>query len=112
MVSRFQFARPAVVFSFLDQIILTPPVEAERADTLPDVMVLSSSVRKVDARSCLRSLKAFFASLEAFSSFLVGLFLGEPRSIFSGDDGGFRGEYSSFHSLMTSCSQKASMLCL
>lgn len=33
ITSLFQFARPAVEFSLLDQIILTPPVEADRALT-------------------------------------------------------------------------------
>lgn len=87
MVSLFQFARPAVVFSFLDQIILTPPVEADRAEILPDVMVLSSSVRKVDATLCFRREKAFLASLATRSSCLVGLFLGEPRRVLSEDLG-------------------------
>ena len=36
MISRFQLARPAVELSFLDQIILTPPVAAVRDPISPD----------------------------------------------------------------------------
>lgn len=69
IVSRFQFARPAVVFSFLDHRILTPPVEAERAEIWPLVILVSSSTRNEAANSCFRASKAFLAALAS----LVGL---------------------------------------
>ena len=106
IVSRFQFARPAVVESFLLQIILTPPVGAEREEILLAVMVVSSSWRKDSASSCLRAVKTFLASLARRSNF-VGLFLGEivvfvVKSDLSDELGVFLGENSSFQSLITS----------
>src|SRR6187402_2025533 len=78
MVSRFQFARPAVVFSFLLQIIFTPPVEAANLEISPLVILASSSERKDSARECLDCEKAFLAS-RATRSGLTGLFLGDVR---------------------------------
>ncbi len=117
-VSRFQFALPAVVFSFFDQMILIPPVEAARVETWLFVTAVSSSLRNESARVCFISEKAFLASFAALSSCLVGLFLGEKRMPEVESEGRslgraagvLRGEYSSFHSLITSCCQKASML--
>lgn len=122
IVSRFQFARPAVVLSFLDQMIFMPPVEAASKETWLFVMVASSSARKEVARACFFSEKAFFASFTKRPC-LTRLFLvGEKRrtpsetslsssgSNFDLGFGVFLGEYSSFQSLMTSCSQKLSML--
>lgn len=63
MVSRRQFARPAVVVSFLDQIIWTPPVEAESWAIWPDVILESISARKSDAMVCLAVENAFLKSL-------------------------------------------------
>src|ERR1700710_899478 len=115
-VSRFQFARPAVVESFLLQIIFTPPVEAERLEISPLVIVESSSWRKDSASSCLRCVKAFLASFARRSCF-VGLFFGDSESEvflvnrgFGGCFGVFRGENSSFQSFITSWDQKLSIL--
>ena len=46
VVSRRQFARPAVELRVLLQMSWTPPVEALREAMLPDVIFWSSSVRK------------------------------------------------------------------
>lgn len=43
IVSRFQFARPAVVFSLLVQSMRIPPVAAESSEILPSVICVSSS---------------------------------------------------------------------
>ena len=118
IVSRFQFARPAVVFSFLLQISFTPPVEAASLEIWPVVITVSSSIRKLSANRCLRSANSFFAFL-AIRSCFTGLFFGEKRSPseivlffenedFGGGLGVLRGEYSSFQSLTTSWLQKSS----
>lgn len=62
-----QFARPAVVLSVLDQTSLIPPVAAERAVMRPEQRVVSSSVRKAAAISCLRSENAFRAARMALT---------------------------------------------
>lgn len=117
MVSRFQFARPAVVLSFLLQSILTPPVEAASSAIFPSVIFSSSSLRKDSVRSCLVWEKVFLASLVRRSGFM-GDFRGEKRTFPSTSVRGlrvglgvFRGEYSSFQSLTTSWDQNASELC-
>lgn len=115
MVSRFQFARPAVVLSFLLQMIFTPPVEAESLAISPLVILVSSSARKDSASACFDCENAFLASF-AIRSCFTGLFLGDPSgTVFSAKDLGlgnrvFWGEYSSFQSLTTSCCQKPSIL--
>lgn len=75
MVSRFQFARPAVVMSFLDQMIWTPPVEAESSAMRPDVILVSSSRRKSEAMVCLEIEKAFLESLSMRGALNEGGFL-------------------------------------
>lgn len=118
MVSRFQFARPAVVFNFLLQMIFTPPVEAASLATWLLVMTVSSSMRNVSAKRCLRSANAFLASFIIRFCF-TGLFFGEKRASsdivlllekrdVGGGLGALRGEYSSFQSLTTSWLQKSS----
>ncbi len=62
-VSRFQFARPAVVWSLLVHLILIPPVAAVSSANRPLVIVSSSSRRNASAVSCLRSSNSFFAAL-------------------------------------------------
>lgn len=79
MVSRFQFARPAVVFSFLDQIIWTPLVEAASSDIFPPVILVSSSARKDSAKTRFFSEKAFLASRTARSCFIGDFLVGEKR---------------------------------
>lgn len=76
MVSHFQFARPAVVLSLLDQMIFTPPVDAERRAMLPEVIVLSSSARKAAARSCLFASNAFLAAVAARAAGVILALLG------------------------------------
>ena len=123
IVSRFQFALPAVELSFLLQIMRTPPVDDESLDSRPSVMVLSNSSRKASARACFFELNSFFCSmsfLSFFAGFLMGLFLaasdGErlPSSSKEGIRGVllilFCGEYWSFQSLITSWLQKESVL--
>lgn len=118
IVSRFQFARPAVVFSFLDQIIWMPPVEEARREIWPEVILLSSSVRKEVARVCFFSENAFLASFARRPGFVGLFFAGEKRrASLGGSSCGFGlgwsflgGEYSSFQSFTTSWLQKLSML--
>lgn len=119
MVSRLQFARPAVVCSFLDQIIWTPPVEAESCAIRPDVILESSSARKSEAMVCLAAAKAFLESLSMRGAFAgIGFLKREvPPDIEGGWSLGleigwrvFMGEYWSFQSLTRSCDQKLSML--
>lgn len=106
VVSQRQFARPAVVLSFLDQIIWTPPVEAESSAIRPEVILVSSSVRKLEAISCFVVEKAFLASFVMREGFMGLGFWGEKRRRPSEGLGiGWRvfiGEYWSFQSLTTS----------
>lgn len=128
VVSRRQFARPAVELRVLLQMRRTPPVVALRFWIWPTVMVWSSSARKDSARACLRAEKAFFAcaSCEAWVRF-VGLwvdFLGEEvgdvgslegswrKGFFLGDLMVFWGECLSFQALTSLGLQKPSRLCL
>lgn len=121
IVSRFQFARPAVVSSLLDHSIFTPPVVAARVPIWLFVIFESNSARKAEARACLLSSNNFFVSLAALDSCFVGLaiLLGEVSRWEKLESGGwsfgfvkssFRGEYSSFQSLITSACQKLSIL--
>jgi hypothetical protein len=124
--SLLQFARPAVELSFLLQMILTPPPDDASSETSPFVIVLSSSFKNASAVTCLLASNAFFASM-TFVSFFLGLraFFGDAEgdgrsSSDSASSGGvikrflrgdmtvFRGEYWSFHLLITSCDQNAS----
>ena len=114
IVSRLQFARPAVVLSFLLHIIFTPPVDSAISEILPSVTLLSSSFRKDSARSCLICENAFLASLVRRWG-LIGSFRGEKRSVLSSKGlrvglGVLRGECSSFQSLIISWDQNASEL--
>lgn len=59
MVSRRQFARPAVVLRVLLQRIFTPPVGVVMEAMRPFVMVVSRRVRKVVARECFSASKTF-----------------------------------------------------
>ena len=109
MVSRRQFARPAVDESFFDQMSLMPPVDSASCDTWPLVMVWSTSARKEAAMSSFCELKALRRAIAALSGFVglfVGLFRGELHgeaspSLSSGDmkrfrrlvKGVLRGEY-------------------
>lgn len=81
MVSHFQFARPAVVFSLFDQIVLTPPVEAVKRAMLPPVISVSSSTRKSVASVAfvaLKTLRAVAAARDAAVAVdLVGDLRGE-----------------------------------
>ena len=127
VVSRRQFARPAVELRVLLQISWTPPVEALRSAIWPDVMAESSSRRKEAARACLRVAKVFFWAWR--SERLVGLllllwgFLGEDdvgdvlsdfgsgmKGFFLGDLMVLRGECLSFQSFTWLGLQKASRL--
>ena len=66
---RRQLARPAVDRRVLDQIICTPPVLEERADSLEEVMLVSrSAMREVASCSFLDSKSCFFAFANRFSS--------------------------------------------
>lgn len=122
--SRFHVARPAVEFSFLLHTNLTPPVEAASADTWPEVMVSSNSLRNSSASACFEVSKAFLraiASLSFFAGVLVGLLVFEGEvdgeTLFSDSSlsgkscrrtGDLRGEYVSFQSLISEALQKAS----
>lgn len=130
-ISRFQFALPAVEFSFLLQIIFTPPVASASFWISPPVTLSSSSLKKDSASATFRSSNSFFffasaflasaAAARAFVGLLafVGLappFFGEvfkgvssssssPRSVSIRRRNGvcsFLGEYWSFQSLITS----------
>lgn len=72
IVSRRQFARPAVELRVLLQMSWTPPVEALRAAIWPAVISASSSARNDSARACLRAAKSFLAWISARVR-LVGL---------------------------------------
>ena len=116
MISRLQCALPAVVLSFLLQIILAPPVVAAISAILPFVILVSSSMRKDSARECLIWENDFLDSLVRRSGFM-GPFRGEKRRVpssvvvgISFEAGVFRGEYSSFQSLTTSWDQNSSLL--
>lgn len=118
MVSHFQFARPAVVLSLLDQMIFTPPVDPERRAMLPEVIVLSSSVRNAAARSCLFVSNAFLAAVAARAADVILALLGDLVGedgvgvisssdpcvywSFRGECKIFLGEYSSVQALITS----------
>lgn len=82
--SRRQLARPAVEESFLDQMILMPPVEADRVETWLSAMVWSTSARKEVARECFCALKAFRLASAALS-FLTGLLHGLLRGDSDGE---------------------------
>ena len=126
VVSRRQFARPAVELRVLLQISWTPPVEALREAICPEVIFWSSSVRKASARACLRAAKSFAAWRSARVR-LVGLevwdFLGEDvgdvlsdlasgrKGFFLGDLIVLRGECLSFQSFTWLGLQKPSRLC-
>jgi hypothetical protein len=92
ITSRFQFARPAVEFNLLDQIILTPPVEADRARTWPFAITSSISLRKDCARSCFWASKYFFAARAAFLPSFCFLSLISLTGLLDGLLGGFRGD--------------------
>ena len=80
MISRRQLARPAVVFNFLDQRILTPPVLVARAETRFSVRAVSIFSRKAEARSCFslsKILRAIVSARACFVGDFDGLFLGE-----------------------------------
>lgn len=124
MHSFLQFARPAVEFNFLFQMILTPPPEAANSAIWPFVTFESSSSRKSPASWCFRDSKSFFAC-KADLSFLVGLFLGDvegegasksasesgvTKRFFFGDARTFLGDHCSFQSFTTSWDQNASIL--
>jgi hypothetical protein len=130
VVSRRQFALPAVELRVLLQTSWTPPVEAVRAAIWPFVILESSSDKKDSARACLRVSKSLAAWRSARVR-LVGLllmllwgFLGEAvgdvlselisgrRGFFLGDDlMVLRGECLSFQSLTWLGLQKPSRLC-
>lgn len=131
-VSRLQFARPAVEFNFRLHTIFTPPELLASSATFPPVIFSSSSRRNASATSHFRASKALRASSAALSRFFAGLLRGEAegdgeslsdkQSVFErlpvfrgergflGDRSVLRGEYWSFHSLITDCDQKASRL--
>ena len=116
--SLLQFARPAVEFNFLLQMMWIPPAEDANAETLPSFMVSSSSLKNDSASSFLFSLKAFRCSAARLSVFdpLLGLFRGDSEGEYPASSslltenklgllvviGVLIGEYSSFQSLMTS----------
>ena len=129
VVSRRQFARPAVELRVLLQISWTPPVEALRAAIWPEVMAESSSRRKAEARACLRVAKSFLvwrSERERLVGLLLWGFLGEDvgdvlsdllassgrKGFFLGDLMVLRGECLSFQSFTWLGLQKASRLCL
>lgn len=66
MVSRFQFALPAVEFSFLLQIILTPPVASASFWISPLVTLSSSSLKKFSASATFVASNSFFFFARAF----------------------------------------------
>ena len=116
LVSRRQFARPAVVFSVLLQTILTPPVLAVSAPIRPCATTLSSSAKNATAISFFLASQSLRASISALLRFvglccLLGdLLLGDAgvgledlsREMTSlrGETGGLRGECWSFQPLM------------
>ena len=130
MVSRFQFARPAVEFSLFDQIILTPPVGAVNLAMLPDAVLSSSSLRKSSATVCFEALKSFLRCTSALSflySDFRGLFVGDFRGEVDGEKSdssesqtgkgkdrpvfdGLRGEWTSCQLLIIAELQNASIL--
>lgn len=118
-VSRFQFARPAVDWSFLLQISLMPPADSAIEAIRPAVTFWSRSWRKEDARVCFVVSKALRRDLSALEGLLGGDLRGEidGETEVSSDRGkslrgedSFLGEYWSFQSLTTSALQKASIL--
>ena len=130
IISRFQFARPAVELSLFDQIILTPPVGAVNLAILPDAILSSSSRRKSSATVRFEASKSFLRCTSAlsflygdFRGLLVGDFRGEvdreksdssDSQTGKGKDkpvfGGLRGEWTSCQLLTISELQNASML--
>lgn len=123
MHSLLQFARPAVEFSFLFQMIWTPPLDAANSPIWPFVTFESSSWRKSSANWCFRDSKSFLAWM-ADLSFFVGLFLGDVdgegaseslsesgviKRFFFGEARTFLGDHCSFQSFTTSWDQNASM---
>ena len=76
IASRRQFARPAVEESFLDQMILIPSVDSASEDTLPPLIIRSTSARKAVAISpfCLsNNLRLSVAALSLLVALLSGL---------------------------------------
>lgn len=92
--SRFQFARPAVEFSFLLQMIWMPPADSAMAVTRPSATLVSSSWRKAVANWCFWSSKALRRAMAALS-LLLGLFNGLLSGLFLGDAEGERSVPSS-----------------
>ena len=102
-----------------------PPVASASRPTSPPVMAESTSARNELAISCFelsKALRLASAILSFFAGLLDGLLVGEGgvaiseslsskiNRFFRAVMGVFRGEYSSFQSLMTSWLQNASML--
>ncbi len=95
----FQFARPAVERNVLDQIIFTPPVEAERVESLEDVIFLSSSCKRssaifsfVESNAAFAAFWAFFSARRRCRSAFSGDFKSEVGFDFVGDEQGLGGD--------------------
>jgi hypothetical protein len=112
VVSRFQFARPAVVVRVFDQISCTPPVLAASDEIWPFVMVESSSARKPEANASFDDSNVLRSAISDFVRFVGdnGGVVEEYCDFLPGDLSVFCGEYVSFQVLTASAVQKASRL--
>lgn len=106
MVSRFQFALPAVVSNLLLHTTLTPPVSAHNLPISPPASFSSNSLRNASAILSFRAENCFNAARSAFAFSGDGTLEGEVRLVGEVEKSFLEGEWVSFQVLIRSAAQK------